>query len=157
MSVRATKASSENLEELANLQRDYMDYHKEVDQYFACKPEATSLWIDYMKEILGDDNHIVYCAFKDDRIVGYMTAQVAKRTPLYQMEEVGMIGDAFVLPEFRGQGVFTLLFEKTIEWLRGRGMTFVEHPVASQNALGLKAWKSKDFEDFMIFMRKKLE
>lgn len=157
MSVRISRVSIGNLEELANLQRDYMDYHNELDQYFACKPEATSLWIDYMKEVLGDDNHIIYCAFKDHRIVGYMTAKISRRTPLYQIGKIGMIGDAFVLPESRGQGVFTLLFEKSIEWLRGRGMTFVEHPVASRNVLGLKAWKSRGFEDFMIFMRKKLE
>ncbi len=154
--VRIVEATGEHLSELSGLERAYMEHHKDLDEYFACKTDIAELWTKYMEEILEDDDHVAYCAIIGDRIVGYVTAQMAKRPPIYETEKVGMIGDAYVLPEYRGQGLFTLLYEEAIEWIKKKGATDVEHPVAVKNEVALKVWRKKGFEDIMVFMRKKL-
>ncbi len=154
--MKVIRALEENLIELANLQKRYMEYHQEIDAYFAFNESISELWIEYMKKVIRDKDQVVYCAFVEDRIVGYMTAATAERPPIYRIGKTGLIGDAFVLADFRKQGVFSRLLEKTLDWLRRKGVAYVEHPVASGNQLGLKVWRSKGFDDYMIFMRKKI-
>lgn len=154
--MKIVRASKENLTELAVLFKGYMEYHRRIDGYFACKKNISDLWMKYMKSVLQDKNQIVYQALIDDKIVGYMTARIRSRPPVYETERVGLIGDAYVLPEYRRQRIFTQLLEKVFDWMRKKEVEYVEHPVASQNKLGLEAWRRSGFEDFMIFMRKKI-
>lgn len=154
--VRIREASEEDVKELAVLQKAYMLYHERLDDYFAFKANMSELWMDWVVKLLEDSNKVVFCAFVDDRIVGYITGHIINRPPVYQMREVGQIGDVFVLPEYRGQGVFNALFEKVVDWIEEKGMTYVEHAVASTNELGRDVWKKKGFVDFMTFIRKEI-
>jgi len=40
--------------------------------------------------------------------------------------------------------------------MRKKKVAYVEHPVAAKNKLGRKVWKKKAFEEFLVFMNKKL-
>ncbi len=154
--VKIEEASTENLTELAGLQKAYMQYHKNLDRYFSFKENISELWTEWAEKLLEDENQVVYCAFMEGKIVGYVTGHIAKRPPVYEIEEIGQIGDVFVQPEHRGHGIFTALLEKVVNWIGEKGMTYVEHAVASSNELGRDVWKKKGFEDFMVFIRKEL-
>ena len=154
--MKIIKVSKRELTELTDLFERYMEYHGELDGYFAFRENISELWIKYMESVLQDENQVVYSALVNNRIVGYMTAYIKNRPPVYEIEKVGLIGDAYVLPNYRRQGIFTKLLEKIIEWMKEKEVDYVEHPVASKNELGLITWRKKGFEDFMIFMRKKI-
>ena len=154
--MKIVKASEEQLIELAGLQRRYMEYHEQIDEYFAFKDGISELWIEYMKEVIKDENQIAFCALVENRIVGYITARTTERPPIYRIGRVGLIGDAFVLPEFRKQGIFSQLLEKAIEWMKKKGIDHVEHPVASKNEQGLKVWRNKGFKSYIVFLRKQI-
>jgi GNAT superfamily N-acetyltransferase len=150
------KASEEDLNELTGLFRRYMEYHRQIDEYFSCKRNASELWTKYMKGVLQDENQIVCCAVTDGKIVGYITGKIRNRAPVYRIEKVGLIGDAYVLPEHRRKKVFTQLLDEILHWMRKKEVEYVEHPVASKNKLGSEVWRKSGFEDSLVFMRKKI-
>jgi len=150
------KAAKEHLKELMSLQRKYMEHHVKVDEYFAFKENMGQLWMEHMEEFIESEDKIVFIAVENSQIVGYMTGSIVKRAPIYRVEKVGRIGDAFVLPEFRRKGIFTRLLDETLRWMKGRGVKIVEHPVAVKNKLGRIAWKKRGFEDFIVFTKRRL-
>jgi GNAT superfamily N-acetyltransferase len=154
--MKIVKASKKNLVELSKLQKKYMEHHRRIDDYFAFIEDVSRLWIEYAEKVIEDKEHVAYCAVVEGKIVGYMIARIELRPPIYKTVRVGLIGDAYVFPEYRRQGVFTMLLEKTLDWMKKKGVSYVEHPVASRNRIGLKAWKDKGFKEFMIFTRKKI-
>jgi len=154
--MNVVKASKENLKELAGLQKKYMQYHAELDEYFVLKENISRLWIKYMKNLIEDEDNIVFMAVEDGKIIGYMTGNVVGRAPIYKIERVGRIGDAFVLPEFRRKGAFTMLLERMLSWMRAKGVNYVEHPISTKNKIGRIVWKKRGFEDFIVFTKRRL-
>lgn len=154
--MHIVKASKEHLKQLAVLQKKYMEYHAEIDKYFAIKKNISQMWIKHAENLLEGEDHIILMTVEDDKIVGYMTGSIWKRPPIYKIDRVGRIGDAFVLPEFRRKGIFTRLLEEMFTWMRGEGVKFVEHPVAVKNELGRIVWEKRGFEDSEVFTRRKL-
>jgi GNAT superfamily N-acetyltransferase len=154
--MKIVRVSRQDLAELAELQKSYMEYHRKIDGYFASKEDVSELWMQYAEKVIGDREQVAYCAVVEGKIVGYMMAKIEVRPQIYRIARVGLIGDAYVLPGYRRRGVFGLLLDKTLDWMKKKGVSYVEHPVASKNRAGLKAWKSKGFEEFMIFTRKKI-
>lgn len=150
------KASEEDLSELAGLFERYMEYHRRIDGYFSCKKNISELWTKYIKNVLQDENQIVCCAVIGEKIAGYMTAKIRNRAPVYKTDRVGLIGDAYVLPEHRRKRIFTQLLDEVLDWMRKKEVEYVEHPVASKNQLGLEVWRKSGFEDSLVFMRKKI-
>jgi GNAT superfamily N-acetyltransferase len=154
--MKIVKVSTQDLAELAELQKSYMEYHQKIDGYFASNEDVSDLWKQYAEKVIRDGEQVAYCAVVEGKIVGYMMAKIELRPPIYKIARVGLIGDAYVLPRYRRRGAFTLLLEKTLDWMRKKGISYVEHPVASKNWTGLKAWKNKGFEEFMVFTRKRI-
>lgn len=154
--MKVARASEKDLEQLSRLQKEYMQYHKELDSYFSFREDISTLWQEHAKEILEDEKQVIFIAINDEQTVGYITAGIMKKAPIYEISEVGVIGDAFVLPEFREQGIFKELTEAVFNWMQEKNIRYVEHPVAAGNTLGLEAWKSRGFEEYMVWLRKKL-
>jgi GNAT superfamily N-acetyltransferase len=154
--MKILKASLKHIEELSKLQKKYMQHHKELDPYFTFKKNISVLWKQYAEKVLKDKNQAIFIAMQNDMIVGYLTAGIMQKAPVYKISKVGFIGDAFVLPKFRRQGVLKQLAQASFKWMKRNNIDYVEHPVAAKNKISLKAWKSYGFEENLIFLKKKL-
>jgi GNAT superfamily N-acetyltransferase len=151
--LKATKA---HLHELALLERQYMEHHVALDDYFAFKENITETWLEYAHRLIDSALDLLLVAVEDDQIVGYMTGHIRRKVPIYQVEEAGQIGDNFVLPQYRRRGIFTQLLKVMLEWMQYQGIKYVEHPIAVKNAVGRIAWKKRGFEDFYVMTKKRI-
>jgi len=154
--MKIIRASEKHIEELADLERKYMEYHRELDNYFVFKKNISELFKEHTKRVLRDKDQLVLLATMKNKIIGYVTARITQRPPIYEIDRIGVIGDTFVLPEFRNQGVFTQLIEQVIDWMRKKRIKYVEHPVAARNKIGLQAYKNRGFEEYLTFVRRKI-
>ena len=70
-----------------------------------------------------DDNHWVAVALNKGHFVGIVTV-----TSMLYIEwgRLGEIGDLYVLPEARGNGIARRLVQAAIDWCRARGCSAVE-------------------------------
>jgi GNAT superfamily N-acetyltransferase len=151
--LTATKA---HLHELAQLERQYMEHHVALDDYFAFKENITEMWLKHAQRLIDSALDLILIAVEDDQIVGYMTGHIRKNVPIYQIEERGQIGDNFVLPQYRRRGIFTQLLKAMLEWMQRQGIKYVEHPIAVKNEVGRIAWKKRGFEDLYIMTKKRI-
>ena len=152
--MKIVKANKNQLEELIKLQKQYMEHHKEIDDYFAFRKEMSDIWKKYITQVFQDDSQVVFVAIVGETIGGYLTARIMQRPPIYEISTVGLIGDAFVMKSFRRQGIFTKLVHAALEWMKQKGIRYVEHPVAARNHSAIEAWKKAGFTDYMIFMKR---
>ncbi|MBW3019273.1 GNAT family N-acetyltransferase [Candidatus Woesearchaeota archaeon] len=150
------KARIEDIGEIAKLQKEYMRYHAAQDPYFAFKKNISKLWKDYAEQIIADPTQLMVVAEQDKRIVAYMTARIVEKAPIYQIDKVGQIGDAYVSLSYREQGIFTQLLEEIKKWFKSKKLKYIEHPISASNPLGLQVWKKKGFEKYMIWVKRKI-
>jgi GNAT superfamily N-acetyltransferase len=150
------RVSREQLEELARLERMYMQYHVDIDSYFAFEEDTKERWIEYMGGFIDDDNNLALAAMEGNEIIGYITGSVTERAPIYQIKKVGLIRDAFVLQQHRRRGVFRSMVEEMLKWMMKKGVDHVEHAISSRNKVAMVAWNKMGFEDFLIFVRRKI-
>jgi hypothetical protein len=108
------RAAENQLAELAPLQKMYMEHHAKLDDYFTFEEYAGTRWINYMKKFLKENNNIALIALEKQTFIGYMTASIYTRRPIYKIKKVGLIGDNFVLPNYRRKNVFSKMLEKTL-------------------------------------------
>jgi GNAT superfamily N-acetyltransferase len=154
--MKITQASKRQLPELAALQKMYMQRHAKLDGYFMFEEDVSTRWINYMKEFIGQQNNLVLVAMEKNTIMGYMTASIYARPPIYKIKRAGLIGDNFVLPQYRRKGVFSKILEQILSWMKAKGVEYVEHPIAAKNNLGRTVWRKRGFEDTTIFTKRKI-
>jgi GNAT superfamily N-acetyltransferase len=154
--MRIIRASEGYITELATLQKMYMEHHAQLDDYFTFEDDASARWIEYMKKFLKEKNNMVLIAVEKQVIIGYMTASIYTRRPIYKIRKVGLIGDNFVLPKYRRKGVFSRMLEETLSLMKANGIEYVEHPIAAKNKLGRTVWRKKGFENMTIFTKRKI-
>ena len=154
--MRVILVSERNLKKLAELQRMYMEHHAKLDDYFMPEEDASAKWVDFMREFLKEKHNIAVAAVENDTFVGYMTASVYSRRPIYKIRKVGLIGDNYVLPQHRRKGVFSKMLEEVLSWMVTQNIQYVEHPIAAMNRLGRTVWKKKGFEEMTIFTKRKI-
>jgi GNAT superfamily N-acetyltransferase len=154
--MNIVRASEKDLAELATLQRMYMEHHAKLDDYFTVEEDATARWIDYMRKSIEEKGNIVLVAFENNKIIGYMTASICSRPPVYKIKKVGLIGDSFVLPHYRRKGVLSKMLDEILSWMKTNSVEYVEHPIAVRNKLGRTVWKRKGFEDTTVLTKLKL-
>jgi GNAT superfamily N-acetyltransferase len=153
--MKITQASKRQLPELAALQKMYLQHHAKLDDYFMFEDDASTRWTDYMK-FIGQQSNLVLLAMEKNTIIGYMTASIYARLPIYKTKKAGLIGDNLVLPQYRRKGVFSKMPEQILSWRKAKGVEYVEHPIAAKNSLGRTVWRKKDFEDTTIFTKRKI-
>lgn len=155
--MRIVYASEKDLMELAPLQKMYMEHHAKLDDYFMFEEGVSARWVEYMSKFIKEKKNILLVAIEDNTIVGYMTASIYSRRPIYKIKKVGLIGDNFVLVQYRRKGVFSKMLEKALSWMKSEGVEYVEHPVAAKNKLGRTVWRKKGFEDMTVFTKRKID
>lgn len=50
--MKIVKANKNQLTELIELQKQYMEHHKEIDDYFAFRKEMSDIWKKYITQVL---------------------------------------------------------------------------------------------------------
>lgn len=90
------------------------------EEGFSCDRSIISANLDKMRR---DDNHWVALALNNGHFVGIVTV-----TSMLYIEwgRLGEIGDLYVLPEARGNGIARCLVQAAIDWCRARGCSAVE-------------------------------
>ncbi len=154
--MRILRAVENNLQELAALQRMYMEHHSKLDDYFTAQEDASARWISYMRKLLRQKDNLVVIAIDNETIIGYMMSSIYTRRPIYKIGKVGLVGDNFVLPKYRRKGIFSKMLEETLSWMKAKGVEYVEHPIAAKNRLGRIVWRKKGFEDMVVFTKRKI-
>lgn len=110
----------------------------------------------FVKTHIKSKNGIVYLVLNENEIVGYALVFVKDEIPIYRCRKLGYISDLYVKDGFRKQGISTELKNKSIAWLKNKGLKCVVVPLYPANKFAHSIYKKWGFFDYKIEMRKKI-
>ncbi len=111
--------------------------------------------VAFFRDAMVSDHFCILTAQTQGEIIGFTLA--CQRSQLGESpESVGMINGAYVLPEYRGQGIASQLAHAALNWMRMRGLTAVELN-ATLGEHGVEGfWRKLGFEPLELVMIRKL-
>ena len=157
MTIAIRKATEEDLQEVVALQQLFIKEQAQLHDPIFCEltPHAKEEWLIWAKRRLNDDNFLLLVASSDEKLVGYASGWIEKRSPIYALREVGYLSNMYIIPDFRGKGVGSQLNKHIIQWFKEKGMHFVELTTQTGSA-AVDAWKAMGYKEVVKRMRLQL-
>jgi len=141
-------ATKENLPAIKALWKEFMDFHKERDPFFARIDDAHEDFGRFMQSNLSKDDWLILVAAAGDQVIGYGSATIMLYPPIYQDPRYGYIQDIAVTEAYRRHGVGQRLFARMVTWFRKKNVSRLELEVAATNEVSQAFWQKIGFKDF---------
>ena len=108
----------------------------------------------YTMKYLKYNTRIIFVALIGDEIVGFIMGDVKSPNPVFKPQVYGSISCLYVKKVYADIGVSRMLVFKIEEWLRARGIEFMEVRVRAKNVSGMNLWSSLGFTENAIIMKR---
>ncbi len=151
--IEVRDATKHDLRAVTNLWTELAEYHSKLSDTFALAWDSRLRWSRYLASRFKEISTKLVVAEENGKIVGFMFCLLTPNTPIYAERKIGVISDAYVLPERRGRGVTKLMFEQSAKWFRRNKVKSIQLGVAAANAEARAVWSKMGFEPFMMYER----
>jgi len=151
--IRIRKACLKDIKSVAELALLLLRYHSNFDPYFLPGKDAGPAYEKYFRSCVLSRKKLLLIAEKNNRIIGYSLSHITERPSVFQIRDIGLIDDMFLISNFRRQGVGRLFLQEISKWFKSKGIKHVELIVHSANDIGNSVWNKFGFKDFMIKKR----
>lgn len=111
------------------------------DARHAFAPDARRRYANDLREWLRSDAHAVFLAEQAGEGVGFQTAALWYNPPLYEPVREAFLGEVYVVPKARRQGVATALVGAAREWAEARGAVRLRTVLLAANAPSVALWE----------------
>lgn len=127
------------------------------DEYFKFDTLSETELGKQLNESFGKPGLITFVAKDDGDVIAFISGEVKENfLPISKVKEVGYISGAYVLPEYRKQGIMKKLESMLLEYFKEQGLTYIELNVITNNFIGKSSWESLGFKTFREQMLKKI-
>jgi len=141
-------ATKEDIPAIRELWKEFMDFHKAREPFFARVDDAHDDFGRFMVNNLDQDDWLILVAAAGDQIIGYGSATIMSYPPIYADPRYGYIQDVAVTEAYRGQGVGQQIFARMITWFREKNISRLELEVAVTNEVSQAFWRKMGFKNF---------
>jgi GNAT superfamily N-acetyltransferase len=156
--LRARPATPEDRETIADLWRELMDFHRDLDpEAFDLARDARERWLDAFDGWMVDEDCCVLVADASDELVGFIIGHIGERRAVYQERSEGLIGDTYVAESWRRRGVGRLLVAHLTQWFRRREVSQICVGLAAANPVSNAFWRALGFRPHLIRMLRPVE
>ena len=142
-----------DLRAVTDLWTQLAEHHTKLSDDFALAWDSRLRWSRYLSSKFKEISTKLVVAEEDGRIVGFMLCLLSPNTPIYAERKIGVISDAYVLPERRRKGVTKLMFDHSVKWFRKNKVKSIQLGVAAANPEAAAVWAKMGFEPFIIYQR----
>jgi ribosomal protein S18 acetylase RimI-like enzyme len=156
MKVKIRKAKQADLIDIAELWKEFIDYHRNFDSFFTRSRNSIYYFNKYASNHIASKKSLVLIAKLQNKTVGYSISYVAKHPPVFAGNKYSFISDLMVSKDFRKSGLGKKLFKENITWFKLKNIKRVELSVSVKNPSATKFWKKMGFEPYMEKRVKKL-
>ena len=156
MKVKIRKAKQTDLIDIAELWKEFIDYHKELDSIFTQSRNSIYYFKKYASNHITSKISFVLVAKYKNKTVGYSISYLAKYPPVFANTKHGFISDLMVSKDFRRSGLGKKIFKENVTWFNLKNIKRVELSVSVKNRSATKFWKKMGFEPYMEKRIKKL-
>lgn len=147
--IQIQKATTVHLDEIVSLWLKLMNLHKGFDEeFFADTDNSGEEYKMNLDWNLRDTTSILFIASKDDKIIGYVTADISFfKYSSYNSSNYCTIGDIMVDEDYHHLGIGKLFIAEIKKWAKSESVHKIDLNVFSKNIKALSFFKNQGFED----------
>ncbi|MFH1335479.1 MAG: GNAT family N-acetyltransferase [Candidatus Zixiibacteriota bacterium] len=142
-------ATESHVPEIVEIWKEFMDFHSDIDPYFARNEEGHSKFDEWVKELMKSDTALVLVALDQGQVVAYSLSQINKRPPLFKKVDYGYIYDLAVKSEYRRKGIGEQMLGEILGWFKSRQVDRIELMVLAKNKVAFSFWEKQGFKVFL--------
>ncbi len=135
-----------DLPDILSLWHQLIEHHKPISgSLYQLTPSADMTYERWLMRRIKEDGAQVWLAEYDGEVVGYVLIMMGFRSPVYSVNNVGMICDLIVNRTVRRMGVATSLVSHAILALLNQGVETVQVNYDYQNEEACAFWTKMGF------------
>jgi GNAT superfamily N-acetyltransferase len=165
MDVSIRKARLNDLPAILNLWKEFRKYMDKMifKRNNKLKPHfelSFNNYSDIKKHIsnhIRSKNSLILVAEVESEIVGCSLVIINKNPEFLKIKQYGFVSDIYVRKDFRNKKVGTLLMKENVKWFKQKGMKYMKIGLAVDNKEAHEAYKKWDFDDYFLYMVKKIQ
>lgn len=118
--------------------------------------ENVKLCREFIIAVHEEDENQILIAELDGEIVGYTIFRSQVDFPLATKYKWAMITDLFTHLQYRRKGIATKLLQRSIQYLKSLGVTYVRIQVLQNNKAAINLYHTLGFKDHTLTLQKKI-
>ncbi len=135
---------------IVELWKELMAFHRPLNPFFELRPEAAENFQSFLTANLQTpDKAHVLVATANKQLRGYMMGVINNTPPVFKVEQVGEIMDAFVLPKYRQQNLGQRLFGALKTWFHRQKVDQIDVNIAAGNPISSQFWAKMGFKPLL--------
>ncbi|MFX1510671.1 MAG: GNAT family N-acetyltransferase [Promethearchaeota archaeon] len=139
------RATQKDISAVDELWKESAKYHGELDSRLAMRVDDTQHITEFHQEQLTKETAYFLVAVSDDAVVGFSIAHIMTLQPHHLLKYLGIIDALAVTSAYRGQGIGSQLYSKTLEWFELQNVERIDTSVAAKNPRAQSFWQKKGF------------
>jgi ribosomal protein S18 acetylase RimI-like enzyme len=147
--IKLREATEEDMDQLLDFEQGVIQAERPFDPTLDSDP---IVYYDLHRLISSKDSNLLV-ATSQDRLVGAGFARIENAKPYNVHKRFCYLGFMYVLPEFRGQGINSMIIEALKEWSISKNITEMRLDVYDLNQAAMKAYMKVGFSKHMTNMR----
>jgi ribosomal protein S18 acetylase RimI-like enzyme len=153
--LKIRQAREEELLKIAELWKAFMKYNRDFNKSFEINKKAKEIFSREMIEKLEESDSHLAVAESDGELIGFCYSYISQKPKYFRLSKFGFIGDLYVIPEFRRNGVGRALVKDAVDFFNRKKIKQIELLVAMKNENTIKFWESLGFNHLLTWMYKR--
>lgn len=108
----------------------------------------------WLKNSIRSKNGFVVIVEEFGKIIGFSLCRIKKYDKLFTLRKYGSINDIYVIPNYRGKNISSLLKNEAIKWFKSNNIKHISLSVSAENIIPQKIYKKWGFSNEYIDMWK---
>jgi ribosomal protein S18 acetylase RimI-like enzyme len=146
--MKIMQAEESQVPEITELWKELIDFHGEIDGFYARRGDAASNFERYLNDCMASEDSLVLTALEEGAVAGYSISTTAKHPPVIEVQSYGLITDMAMSSKYRARGIGSRMLYEIQDWFKSRGISRIELHVAYANHIGYSFWTKHGYKDY---------
>ena len=143
-------ATASDIPAIMGLWQDLMTFHLPFNSFFELRSDAAEKFRTFLSSnIQNTEKAHVFVAVGKNQVIGYMMGVIHPTAPVFKIDQVGEIMDAFVATECRRQNLGERLFDALKTWFQIQKVDRVDVSIAAGNTFSSQFWAKMGFKPLL--------
>ena len=143
-------ATISDIPAIMGLWNDLMTFHLPFNSFFELRADAAEKFRVFLNSnIQNTDKAHVYVAVGTNQVIGYVMGLIHSTAPVFKIDQVGEIMDAFVANEYRRHNLGERLFNELKKWFQKQKVDRIDVSIAVGNSISSTFWAKMGFKPLL--------
>ncbi len=154
--ITIREAREEELYRTGELWSEFMDFNARFNDSFETREKSIEIFTREMMDKYPARDFRLAVADHGGELVGFCFSYISKKPKYFKLEKFGFIGDLYVKPDYRRQGIGHDLVKDALNFFARRKVSQIELLVSIKNKETIRFWEAIGFSHLLTWMYKRI-